>query len=163
MNGGQFFQGIVAGGDSVDVLNGLVDNVNAFVCSLVEPKFSQIRFDHDNCPNGLLLPAAFHGMNDFCDCYNKASKENKKCLTIAALQIHLGIKGIVKLDALVDKCCAQCGGIKYRIIRQNVTTSSHFFFLEFRIRIRSGSFWSSRSQFSPTYYFQLWFNRQIAQ
>lgn len=78
MNGGQFFDGVVTGGDSIYALNGLLDNVNGFVCSTLGPNFAQIHIDDDNCPNGFLLPTAFNSMNDFCDCYNRASKQNKK-------------------------------------------------------------------------------------
>lgn len=110
MNGGQFLHGVVAGGDSIYALNGLLDNVNGFVCSTLGPNFAQIHIDDDNCPNGFLLPTAFHSMNDFCDCYNRASKQNKKCLTNAAVRVHLGLTGIIRVDALIEKCCARYGG-----------------------------------------------------
>lgn len=81
------------------------------ICSLLGPNFGQIHFDNDKCLNGLLLPNAFKSIEDFCERFQRASKQDQRYLTDAAFRNHIGIKGIIRVDALIEQCCKRCKGV----------------------------------------------------
>lgn len=110
MNEGQFFHGLLAGGDSIPPLAGLLNKTNGLVCSAIGPGFAELKINKKNCQSGLsLLPNSFKSMEHFCYCYNRASDQNKKCLTDGALSGYFQLTGIVRFDGLIGQCCAPYG------------------------------------------------------
>lgn len=111
MNSGQFFHGLSAGSDSIDALAlaGFINKTNGLVCSAFGPNFAQIQINKKNCPSATLLPNTFESMEHFCRCYNDASDQHKECLTDAVARFHMQLTGIIRMDGLIGKCCAQCG------------------------------------------------------
>lgn len=79
------------------------------VCSLIGPDFLQAIVSSNNCPSVVKLPNAFHSHKDFCELYNRECPDaNNCCLTDRAVQSKIDIRGIVRVDIVVAKCCKRC-------------------------------------------------------
>lgn len=89
---------------------GATDVANKTLCSFFGPDFLQAVLTDNCCPSGIRLPNAFKTKDNYCEFYNQASAETKKCLTDKSIQVLIDLHGIIKGEEVFGKCCAPCSG-----------------------------------------------------
>lgn len=84
----------------------LADGTNQSICTLLGPNFLQLLFDGcKGCPGGIVL-SAFKSFESFCQYFNSAPANKRKCLTDGAARIKL--PSIFRVNLIIGQCCAQC-------------------------------------------------------
>lgn len=137
---GQIGDGLVSGGIWKsgligDLAIGATDGGNKLLCSLIGPDFLQAVLIDNGCPNGVLLRNAFKTIENFCDFYNHAPPEIKKCLTDKGIQLYINLHGIIKDEEVFGICCAHCSG-RIWMRRKTHLISFDFFYRFFFLYLR---------------------------
>lgn len=87
------------------IVNNAADVVNNVICTTLGPNFLQIFVNHHECSNGIFTPSIFHSWPNFCQYFNAAPPNIRKCLFSTAVEYKGRLMGISDGYIRVGKCC----------------------------------------------------------
>lgn len=89
---------------------GVTDVASDALCLLVGTKFLSVHLSESGCTCDKLTPDALESKESFCEYFRNADEKIQQCLTDAAIDILVNLKGITNFHTELATCCAICPG-----------------------------------------------------